>query len=74
VSDADPLRHENMEGRRWPGGHFALDRADVSYFFGTPGKIEEQETDELKSDARLVLAATHPELNMHMMWRNLLMK
>jgi len=44
-----PLRHENMEGRRWPVVTFALIALNVLIFFGTHWKIEEQEPNELKS-------------------------
>jgi len=60
-----PLRHENMEGRRWPVVTFALIALNVLIFFGTHWKIEEQEPERIEVRMHvLVLAATHPELNM----------
>lgn len=58
-----PLRHEHMEGRRWPVVTFALIALNLLVFLGTHWKIEAQEPERL--DVRmhvLVLAATHPEL------------
>src|SRR5437660_626911 len=62
-----PLRHENMEGRRWPVVTFALIALNFLIFLGTHWKI----MDEVKDPARLqtrahliLLAAMHPELNM----------
>jgi hypothetical protein len=58
-----PLRHENMEGRRWPVVTFALIALNVLIFLGTHWKIEAQEPQ--RRDVRmhvLVLAASHPEL------------
>src|SRR5258707_15070797 len=60
-----PLRHENMEGRRWPLVTFALIALNALIFLGTHWKIEEQEPDRIEIRMHvLVLAATHPELNM----------
>jgi membrane associated rhomboid family serine protease len=60
-----PLRHENMEGRRWPVVTFALIAVNVLVFLGTHWKIEAQEPERQQVRAHLlVLAATHPELNM----------
>src|SRR5260370_32046039 len=60
-----PLRHENMEGRRWPVVTFALIALNVLIFFGPHWKIEEQEPERIEVRMHvLVLAATHPELNM----------
>jgi hypothetical protein len=36
-----PLRHENMEGRRWPVVTFTLIALNVLIFLGTHWKIEE---------------------------------
>ena len=60
-----PLRHENMEGRRWPVVTFALIALNVLIFLGTHWKIEEQEPERVEVRMHvLVLAAMHPELNM----------
>ncbi len=60
-----PLRHENMEGRRWPIVTFALIALNLLIFLGTHWKIEEQEHERLEVRMHvIVLAATHPELKM----------
>jgi membrane associated rhomboid family serine protease len=60
-----PLRHENMEGRRWPVVTFALIALNVLIFLGTHWKIEEQQPERLEVRVHLlILAATHPELKM----------
>jgi membrane associated rhomboid family serine protease len=60
-----PLRHENMEGRRWPVVTFALIALNLLVFLGTHWKIEEQEPERLEVRMHvLVLAARHPELRM----------
>jgi len=60
-----PLRHDNMEGRRWPVVTFALIALNLLVFLGTHWKIEEQEPERLEVKMHvLVLAAMHPELNM----------
>jgi membrane associated rhomboid family serine protease len=60
-----PLRHENMEGRRWPVVTFALIALNILIFLGTHWKIEAQEPERLEVRLHvLVLAATHPELKM----------
>jgi membrane associated rhomboid family serine protease len=60
-----PLRHENMEGRRWPIVTFALIALNLVVFLGTHWKIEEQEPARIEVRMHLVLlAAMHPELNM----------
>ena len=60
-----PLRHENMEGRRWPVVTFALIALNVVIFLGTHWKIEEQEPERREVRMHiLVLAAKHPELKM----------
>jgi membrane associated rhomboid family serine protease len=60
-----PLRHENMEGRRWPVVTFALIALNLLVFLGTHWKIEEQETERHEVRMHiLVLAARHPELKM----------
>src|SRR6266853_4500245 len=60
-----PLRHENMEGRRWPVVTFALIALNVAIFLGTHWTIEAQEPARLEVRMHLlVLAATHPDLKM----------
>jgi membrane associated rhomboid family serine protease len=60
-----PLRHENMEGRRWPVVTFALIALNVLVFLGTHWKIEAQEPERIEVRMHiLLLAAMHPELNM----------
>src|SRR2546425_8029969 len=60
-----PLRHENMEGRRWPVVTFALIALNVLVFLGTHWTIEAQEPERAEVRMHiLVLAAMHPELNM----------
>jgi membrane associated rhomboid family serine protease len=60
-----PLRHENMEGRRWPVVTFSLIALNVLIFLGTHWKIEEQEPARIEVRMHvLMLAATHPELKM----------
>src|SRR6202521_497733 len=60
-----PLRHENMEGRRWPVVTFALIALNALIFLGTHWKIEAQEPErvEVRTHA-LLLAAMHPDLKM----------
>jgi len=43
-----PLRHENMEGRRWPVVTFALIALNVVVFLGTHWTIEAQEPERLE--------------------------
>jgi membrane associated rhomboid family serine protease len=60
-----PLRHENMEGRRWPVVTFALIALNLLIFLGTHWKIEAQEPERVEVRMHiLLLAAMHPELNM----------
>jgi membrane associated rhomboid family serine protease len=60
-----PLRHENMEGRRWPVVTFALIALNLLIFLGTHWKIEAQEPERVEVRTHvLVLAAKHPELKM----------
>ena len=60
-----PLRHENMEGRRWPVVTFALIALNLLIFLGTHWKIEAQEPERVEVRTHvLVLAATHPDLKM----------
>ena len=60
-----PLRHENMEGRRWPVVTFTLIALNVLVFLATHWKIEEQEPARFEVRMHLLmLAALHPELKM----------
>ena len=60
-----PLRHENMEGRRWPVITFALIALNILIFLGTHWKIEEQNPERAEVRMHiLLLAAMHPELQM----------
>lgn len=60
-----PLRHENMEGRRWPVVTFALIALNILAFLGTHWAIEAQEPERAENRMHIiVLAAQHPELNM----------
>jgi membrane associated rhomboid family serine protease len=58
-----PLRHENMEGRRWPVITIALVLLNLVVFLGTHGQIEDEnpQRGEVRSHI-LMLAAMHPEL------------
>src|SRR5579863_514658 len=60
-----PLKHENMEGRRWPIITFALIGLNILAFLATHWTIQEQQP--ALSAVRLhvlLLAATHPDLKM----------
>jgi membrane associated rhomboid family serine protease len=58
-----PLRHENMEGRRWPVITFTLIVLNILIFLGTHWKMEEQEPERAEVRTHLILlAGTHPEL------------
>jgi len=58
-----PLRHENMEGRRWPVITIALIALNVLIFLGTHWTMDEQVQQEVPVRKQiLILAATHPEL------------
>ena len=60
-----PLRHENMEGRRWPVVTFALIALNLVVFLGTHWTIEQQEPERHEVRMHLLmLAASHPELKM----------
>jgi membrane associated rhomboid family serine protease len=63
-----PLRHENMQGRRWPVVTFVLIALNIIAFLGTHWTIEAQNTqDTQRVEVRkhlLFLAAMHPELKM----------
>src|SRR6266581_8214604 len=58
-----PLRHENMEGRRWPVVTFALIALNILVFLCTHWKMEEQAPE--RAEVRMhviILAGMHPEL------------
>ncbi len=60
-----PLRHENMEGRRWPVISIAIIAINVLAFLGTHWQIEAQNPKRSEVRAHiLLLAAMHPELSM----------
>lgn len=60
-----PLRHENMQGRRWPVITIGLIVLNTLFFLLTYGKIEEQSRQEGEVKVHvLMLAALHPELKM----------
>jgi membrane associated rhomboid family serine protease len=63
-----PLRHENMQGRRWPVVTFALIAINIVAFLGTHWTIEAQDAqipERVEVVKHLILlAATHPELKM----------
>jgi hypothetical protein len=58
-----PLRHENMQGRRWPVITIGLIALNTLIFLGTHSTIEEQgpQLAQVKLHV-LMLAAQHPEL------------
>jgi membrane associated rhomboid family serine protease len=63
-----PLRHENMQGRRWPVVTFALITLNIIAFLGTHWTIEAQdalapERTEVRKHL-IYFAAMHPELKM----------
>jgi membrane associated rhomboid family serine protease len=61
-----PLRHENMEGRRWPVISIALIVINFVAFLGTHWQIEAQNPKQSETRVHiLLLAAMHPELGMH---------
>ena len=60
-----PLRHENMQGRRWPVVSIAIMAINVLAFLGTHWQIEAQNPKRSEVRAHiLLLAAMHPELSM----------
>jgi membrane associated rhomboid family serine protease len=60
-----PLRHENMEGRRWPVITIGLIVLNVLAFLGTHWRIDEENPQRTELRAHiLLLAASHPELTM----------
>ncbi len=60
-----PIKHENMEARRWPVVTLALIAINVLVFLFTMSAVEDEtpELAEIKSHI-LILAALHPELKM----------
>src|ERR1700726_4029888 len=61
-----PLRHENMEGRRWPVISIALIVINFLAFFATHWQIEAQNPKQAELRVHiLLLAAMHPELSMN---------
>src|SRR6266404_7244078 len=61
-----PLRHENMQGRRWPVISIALIAINIVAFLATHGQIEAQATKQSETRVRiLMLAAMHRELNLN---------
>lgn len=60
-----PLRHENMEGRRWPVITIGLIVLNVLAFLGTHWQIDQENPQRGELRAHIVLlAASHPELTM----------
>lgn len=60
-----PLRHENMEGRRWPVVSLALILINLSVFLGTHWQMNDQGAKNSDVPAHiLMLAVMHPELTM----------
>jgi hypothetical protein len=58
-----PLRHENMEGRRWPAVTFALIALKVLVFLGTHWRMDAQTPERAEVRMHIILlAAMHPEL------------
>jgi len=58
-----PLRHENMEGRRWPVITFGIIALNIIVFLGTHWTIERQGPELGQVRIHLVLlAAMHPDL------------
>jgi membrane associated rhomboid family serine protease len=58
-----PLRHENMEGRRWPVITFGIIALNVIVFLGTHSTMDRQgpELGQVRAHI-LLLAAMHPDL------------
>jgi membrane associated rhomboid family serine protease len=58
-----PLRHENMEGRRWPVVTITLIALNVLIFLGTHWKMDDEAAQEVPVRKQiLIFAATHPEM------------
>jgi len=61
-----PLRHENMEGRRWPIISISLIVINFLAFFATHWRIEAQNPRQAELRVHiLLLAAMHPELSLN---------
>src|SRR5260370_42413053 len=60
-----PIKHENMEARRWPVVTLALIAINVAVFLFTMSAMDDEgpQLGEVKSHI-LILAALHPELKM----------
>ena len=60
-----PIKHENMTARRWPLVTFSLIAINTAVFLGTIQSLNDQQKQlsELKLHI-VVLAASHPELNL----------
>ncbi len=54
-----PLRHENMEGRRWPVVTFALMALNVWVFLGTHWQMESQTPERAEVRMHIILLAGH---------------
>jgi len=60
-----PIRHENMSARRWPVVTLALIVVNIVAFLGTHDALTRQAPELGKVKVHiLILAATHPELNL----------
>lgn len=60
-----PIKHENMEARRWPVVTLALIAINVVVFLGTYPTMEQQAPQLSRTKAHiLLLAALHPDLNL----------
>ena len=60
-----PIKHDNMEGRRWPIVTFTLIALNILIFLGTHWTIEKQQPELFEIRVQvLLLAAGHPELKM----------
>ena len=58
-----PLRHENMEGRRWPVISIALVLLNLVVFLATHWRIDDENPKHNEVRAHIImLAAMHPEL------------
>src|SRR6266478_9310595 len=58
-----PLRHENMEGRRWPVVTFALIALNIIVFLGTHWQMQAQTPERAELRMHIILlAGMHPEL------------
>jgi membrane associated rhomboid family serine protease len=58
-----PLRHENMEGRRWPVVTFALIALNIIVFLGTHWRMQTQTPERAELRMHIILlAGMHPEL------------